>query len=193
MNTPSHLIINAALARRDGRPQLAWKAWLLGAIAPDIPLYLLSLGGWLYYTQLKGWDSEHAHGYLHGYLYFNDPFWKAAHSVLHAPLVLIVLIGLGALLRPRQRWANSLLWFALSCLIHTTVDILTHAEDGPLLLFPLNWNMRFHSPVSYWDPRYYGRQFGYVELALDIALLGYLLWSWMQRRRERRAADSTAH
>jgi hypothetical protein len=62
------------------------------------------------------------------------------------------------------------------------VDIATHVDDGPLLLFPLHWTLRFQSPVSYWDRTHYGREFTIFELTLDVLCLGYLygyrVWSW---------------
>lgn len=45
MNTPSHFIIQAALAKSAAHPKLVRSAFLWGAVAPDIPLYLLSIFG----------------------------------------------------------------------------------------------------------------------------------------------------
>lgn len=47
MNTPSHLLINAALwkwATTDGQHAIPRGAFLLGAVLPDIPLWLLWAG-----------------------------------------------------------------------------------------------------------------------------------------------------
>lgn len=52
VNTPSHLIINAALrkrATRSGDVTIPRSAFLLGAVLPDIPLWLLWLGAYGYY------------------------------------------------------------------------------------------------------------------------------------------------
>jgi hypothetical protein len=74
------------------------------------------------------------------------------------------------------------------------IDILTHVNDGPLLFFPFDWTVRFHSPVSYWDSAHYGREFGVCALALDLVCLGYLggvrFWGWFVRpgQRQWRAA-----
>lgn len=75
-------------------------------------------------------------------------------------------------IRSTERW---LFWFFVACLLHTGVDILTHVDDGPKLFFPLDWTTRFHSPVSYWDYRYYGREFRVFEQAINATLLVYLL------------------
>ncbi len=109
-------------------------------------------------------------------MFFHNPFWIAAHNVIHTPI--LVLVGIALTWRYRQnisspyRW---FLWFFAACFLHSIVDILTHVDDGPLLFFPLDWSVRFNSPVSYWDSRYYGREFGIFELGLDLVLLLYLI------------------
>jgi hypothetical protein len=85
---------------------------------------------------------------------------------------------------------NWWLWFVLSSMLHTSIDILTHVSDGPLLFWPLNWTIRFHSPVSYWDPAHFGTQFGVFEILLDIALLVYLLLPKLTEWFKKRAANS---
>ena len=55
-----------------------------------------------------------------------------------------------------MRWGPALFWFAAACMLHTLIDIPLHYDDGPLVFYPLNWQARFYSPVSYWDPRRYG-------------------------------------
>jgi membrane-bound metal-dependent hydrolase YbcI (DUF457 family) len=101
-------------------------------------------------------------------------------------LMLAVLWHVRQPQRPRLRW---LFWFSASCLLHSLIDIPTHENDGPLLLFPFEWSIRFASPISYWDPNAYGREFALFELTLDIILLGYLFMpgfmQWMQRRRRK--------
>jgi hypothetical protein len=82
-------------------------------------------------------------------------------------------------------WGNRLLWFAVGAGLHTVVDILTHHDDGPLLLFPFEWSYRFASPVSYWDPNHYGDIFAPLEMIFSGALLLYLLVTWWQWRSKR--------
>ncbi|MBP7590472.1 MAG: cobalamin biosynthesis protein CobQ, partial [Chloroflexi bacterium] len=60
--------------------------------------------------------------------------------------------------------------------LHTAVDIFTHADDGPVLTFPLDWHTRFKSPISYWDPAHYGRLVRLLEHLLDLLLVVWLLW-----------------
>ena len=213
LNTPSHALIGAALRKGYGeRWAVPLSAVLWGSVAPDIPLYLLSVGGGIYYTQIMGMGAADAARLMFDDLFFNDTGWKAAHNFLHAPL--IVLTGLGLTWRSRGRGGLStstadidteidtetnaegtnrvgrwLFWFFAACLLHSVIDILTHHNDGPLILFPLNWSLRFHSPVSYWDPAYYGTPFTIFEITLDIVLLFYLLVPparrWFAKKRSR--------
>ncbi len=176
MNTPSHFLMTAALDKALLRVPIHQQALLIGSIAPDVPLWILSIGGMVYYHFILGWSLSAAAQLMFDDLYFHNPFWLVSHNLLHAPIVL--LFGLAIFWRRRcnigsiQRYFS---WFLLACLLHSFVDIFTHADDGPLLFFPLNWSYRFHSPISYWDPRYHGRAFGQFELTLNVVLLVYLL------------------
>ncbi len=176
MNTPSHWLINAVTAKRLDSSERGRGAFLWGSIAPDIPLYLLSVGGAIYYHWILGWDLEQAFRYMFSVLFFQDPLWIIGHNTLHSPAVLILgLLGLGYLryrVGQQQRWIHWIQWFLLGCLLHTVVDIPVHVDDGPLLLFPFNWSARFRSVISYWDPRYFGREVFVCEVLLD----AYLLW-----------------
>ncbi len=183
MNTPSHLIMTAALRKRLRPLPIPRGAFLLGAVLPDVPLWLLSVGGGLYFRYGRGWSTEAVARHMFGTLYFEDPRWIAAHNLLHSPTLLTLMLFV--LWRFRQRIDSplrSLYWFLTACMLHTSVDILTHVDDGPLLFFPFEWTIRFHSPISYWDPAHHGRAFMFVELALDLALLLYLVVPPLQRR-----------
>lgn len=176
MNTPSHLLMTAAIDKALPRVPIVRSAFLLGSVAPDVPLWILSIAGIVYYRFILGWDSADVAHLLFDDLYFHHPLWLSGHNFLHSPVLL--LFGLSVVWRSRRnigsrsRWW---FWFLVACLLHSTVDILTHTDDGPLLLFPLDRTIRFHSPVSYWDSNHYGRQFKLLELVLDGVLLIYLL------------------
>ena len=182
MLTPSHLLMTAALDKSLPRVPIVKSAFLLGSIAPDLPLWILSMGSLIYYHFILGWSTRATMSFVFEELYFHNPFWIASHNLLHSPILL--LLGLALVWRhrrnigSRQRW---LFWFLLACLFHATVDIFTHVDDGPLLFFPLEWTIRFHSLVSYWDYRYYGREFRNFEQALNGVLLLYLFSFWICR------------
>jgi hypothetical protein len=188
MNTPSHFLITAGFEKFLVRVPIVRSAFLFGSIAPDLPLWFLSIGGIVYYRLILGWSAAETANLMFDKLYFQNPFWIAAHNFLHAPLILCM--GLALVWRKRRnigsrsRW---LFWFLLACLGHSVIDIFTHVDDGPLLLFPFDWQTRFQSSVSYWDDRYYGEEFQQFELSLNLLLLVYLSRSriarWLKRRK----------
>ena len=187
MNPPSHLLINAAIRRWVAPASIRSSAFLLGAILPDIPLTLLWIGAYVYEHYIRGDSSVRLMDERFDKLYFTDPLWIISYNGLHAPLILLAVLALlwpfRAALGTHRHW---LFWLAAGCLVHSMLDIPVHVHDGPLLLFPFDWNLRFHSPVSYWDRRYYGREFGLFEIGLDsvllLALFGPKLWQWLQKR-----------
>lgn len=186
MKTPSHFLITAAIDQVLPRVPIHRAAFLWGAIAPDIPLWGLSLGGIVYYHFWLGWSLVDTFHLMFDQLYFHNPFWLALHNALHAPLV---LLGGSVLVWKKRRNISSIhrwvFWFLIACAFHSLIDILTHVDDGPLLFFPLNWSLRFHSPVSYWDPRYYGKEFQVFELILDGICLVYLMSKFIRYRLRR--------
>ncbi len=181
VNTPSHLIMTAALRKALGTPRdKAPVLW--GSVAPDVPLYVLSIAVLIWLCLVRGWSGGQAFGLMYGTLYFDDPIWIALHSVLHAPAVQAAGLGVAwALRRQRPRAAIWLAWFFAACALHTLVDVATHHDDGPLIFFPFDWTTRVRSPVSYWDPAHYGRQFAVFELGLDLVLLAYVGAGTMRR------------
>lgn len=183
MNTPTHFLMTAAARKALPQLRMVRSAVLLGSVAPDIPLYLLSIGGLLYFQQVVGWSLSDSAKHIFDTLYFEDPVWIGLHNCLHSPLSLLMLLSISGLLRSRSaKRAEWLRWFVLACLLHSVVDILTHHDDGPLLLWPLDWRTRFQSPVSYWDHRHFGSEVARFELLLAIGLMLYLVGPWLYRR-----------
>ena len=189
MNTPSHLIINAALVKKANRKDVPRSAFLLGSVLPDVPLALLSIGFILYQRFTAGPCGQGVCDAAYDNLYFTNPWWITAHNFLHSPTALLIYFVV--LWRYRQQSGTRghwLLWFVLGCLVHATIDIATHATDGPVLFWPFDWFTRFHSPISYYDPAYFGRQFAVFERALDVVLLGYLFIPKLVKRFSKRAS-----
>ena len=187
MNTPSHFLMTAALRKALPGYSIPRSAAYLGALAPDAALWVLSIGGIVYFESVLGWSRQATVQHLYQYLYFNDPVWKAAHNLLQAPILLLLGLGSCWLLRDRRpRASRWFAWFLAACLLHAIIDIATHHDDGPLILFPFDWSTRFQSLVSYWDRRHYGAEFAIFETALNVVLLGYLLmpvvWRWLTAR-----------
>ncbi|QDU41470.1 hypothetical protein Mal4_58380 [Maioricimonas rarisocia] len=187
MNTPSHLLMTAAAAKRWGTSNVPRLAVWLGAVAPDLPLYLLTFGGLWFFHKWQGWTLEASARHIFDTLYFSDPGWIACHNLLHSPTSLamgLVVAKLAWRRWPRTaRWCT---WFLAACALHAAVDIVTHHDDGPLLFWPIDWSTRFASPVSYWDQRHFGREFFRMELLLDLLLFVYLIWPLRGRTDARR-------
>lgn len=191
MRTYSHLIMTAALRHyfKDRVPvKIETVPLLLGSVLPDLPLTVLTA---LY--MLNFYVLQPAEGFVfderYDQLYFSDPVWIISHHLFHAPLITLVMIGIGAWwgYRRDQRVGRWLCWFGIGCAFHTAIDILTHHHDGPLLWFPFDWQTRFFSPISYWDAAYWGRQFTVFEYALNFILIGYLALT----RRKQRTLESS--
>jgi membrane-bound metal-dependent hydrolase YbcI (DUF457 family) len=147
-----------------------------GSMMPDIPLGVLSIGATFYYRVILGNQSPDLMETVLHPLYFNNPFWISAHNLLHAPFTLGLSLAILWQWRIRpgkvQHW---LFWFFSSSAVHAGIDIFTHYDDGPLVFWPFNWNIRFNSPISYWDPAHFGAEFMIFEILLDVALIGFLL------------------
>lgn len=67
---------------------------------------------------------------------------------------------------------------------HILLDGLTHAAHANLFLYPLSL-LAAHSPVSYWEPSYFAREFKLVNGTLMGLTAAYLIYHWWKKRRER--------
>jgi len=193
MQTYSHTVITAALERtlqekqtESGSlylagiklPPLKTGAFLVGSFLPDLLLTLIAIGA-IGYDRLSDGSKPSRTRWLFGHAFFNVWWVKAAHNLFHAPLLLFsyLIIGYIPWIRGRD-WGASLFWLSTASLLHTAIDIPLHYDDGPLLLFPFEWETRFRSPVSYWDPKRYGRIFAPLEHIFVLIVLIYLLIKW---------------
>jgi hypothetical protein len=188
MNTiPSHLVINAAIEKKFGaKYKLAKSAFLWGSVVPDIPFGLLAWGTLAYYRFILQQDTSGVMENVIHYSYFHHPFWIAGHNFLHSPTALLIYaILLWRFVDKPNTRGHWWLSFAFGCMVHSVIDILTHYDDGPVLFFPFDWHTRFYSPVSYWDRAHYADQFFWVELGINIILLGYLFLPKLIQRLKR--------
>ncbi|MBW7883589.1 MAG: hypothetical protein H3C34_13305 [Caldilineaceae bacterium] len=188
MQTYSHLIITAFADDRlkQRRIKVSTKAFLLGSVLPDIPLMVLTIWFLVYHRWIAPpvTEAEGIFGRLYDEYFFHDPVWIISHNFFHAPLILGLLgvIGFWAL-RRGYGWGAPVFWLALAGGLHTAIDVVTHRNDGPLLLFPLDWSYRFTAPVSYWDARYGAGIVAPLEHLMDLAFIIFLLAGWLRRRR----------
>lgn len=174
MRTYTHGLLTAVLSPKH-LPPADQTALVVGSMAPDVGLGLLTVVYVLDRRLLRPHLPDKTRcSPTYNDLYFNNRWWIAIHNSLHAPLPLLALLVVG-FLRRRQVWGRRLFFFAVGCLGHAAIDIVTHVDDGPVLLFPFEWHTRFAAPVSYWDERYNGRLFRLLEHLLDVGLVAYWL------------------
>ena len=166
MNTPSHLAISLLVFRR----QSTWPAVLavaLGAVLPDLPMF-----GFYLYQKLWLGTAEQV---IWTERYF-APHWQLLFDLFHSIPILATLTLLCWLL-PQLRLGTLL--FA-SALLHQFFDLPLHHFDAHRHFLPFS-DWRFLSPISYWDPRFYGQIFMWVELATALGTSGYVVWTTEHR------------
>jgi hypothetical protein len=152
-------------------PSYRNKAFLFGSVLPDLPLILTTIvcliidsasgaGG------AGGEDADSVTSRLFNTWYFENPWVMAEHNLFHSQVTLLTMM----LISYQCRWSFPF-WVVVSAWIHATSDIPVHHDDGPLIFFPLNWEYRFRSPISYWDPAYHGVPFFICEHILDAVII----------------------
>lgn len=179
MKTPTHALVAYLLAKvsASGNRKVISLA-VLGAIAPDVPLIAIALlcaaeVGILPFSPGFGAAFQLA---MDSY-YFGTPWFIALHHLLHAPLPLLGLYLLLALFTARGsacRLGGS--WFLAGAASHAAIDLVTHAEDGILILWPLDWHYRFDAGVSQWDMGGVGAVLLTLEVSMLVSALFAALW-----------------
>jgi hypothetical protein len=161
MITPSHMIYSWAIAKAtkkvpDKRRTLAFVA---GGVVPDLPTYAFFFVN----TFLLGTSQQ----LMWDMLYFDSvwsPFITLSHSLILWPIILLF----AAILKK-----NLLKYFAVSALLHVAIDFFVHHDDAYRHFWPLT-DWKFFSPVSYYDPQYFGYWVNMSDSILVVALLGWL-------------------
>jgi len=168
MNTPSHMLIGAAVFARPLAPATLIAA-LAGGLAPDLPMFAMVL--WA--TRVVG-VPEHE---VFSTLFFSET-WQSVFAIDHSFFIWGGLLGLAV-------WRRQIILraFAGAGLLHALADFLTHHDDARRQFWPVS-DWVFRSPGSYWDARFYGDIFGVFEVALVLTLTA-LLCARLSRWRER--------
>ncbi len=174
METYSHAFFTWAFAKHGIKAgRAAGVAGAVGATFPDLP----SFAGTAYFIGpsflQEGWDSMHSEEMLEA-IYFTGPFGatgSALHSVVPVALLLVLYRALGFGRRDHRR---ILLWFLLGWFGHTIADFLIHVDDTRPLFWPIS-GWEWSSPVSYYNPLYYGREFFAISHGLMLLIILWLL------------------
>lgn len=184
MITTTHVVTNMLLARRSkrhGKPGVvaAEPKWFaVGGVAPDVGLTLLTAGAAIWLPRSRDMSLQEAMEYAFNTLFFEDRVWIAVSNTLQSPVVLVVILVIAKLTASPRLMA-----FAAGCLLHATMDVAVHHDDGPLLFFPFDWNYRFESPLSYYDRDHYGAIVAPIDMAITVIGGGFLARQWWKHRR----------
>lgn len=153
MNTPAHLALSL-FVWRDQKYSWAIFAIVLGALLPDLPM----IGFYLYQKLILSvpekiiWED----------LYFL-PSWQLFFDVFNAiPLWLIIAF---TAYRLKRRFVFLV---AASALLHLMLDLPLHHDDAHRHFLPFT-QWRFLSPISYWNPKYFGQYAMALELLMVLA------------------------
>ncbi|TYO98171.1 hypothetical protein EDC39_108108 [Geothermobacter ehrlichii] len=171
MNTQSHAILTCALLRLCGGKRLARLPHInlvlcLGALTPDLPIYLFFIWGSLIarIPQQRLWNEVYFH-----------PGWTALVGAFHSfPLWTLGLALCWKLKKPRAAL------FCAAALLGAAEDFFLHHNDAHMHFWPLS-RWRFISPISYWNPAYHGIPAALAEIVV-VTLAGIWLWPRLASR-----------
>lgn len=172
MLTNTHILVGTALFARKKFSRWQNLAVVFGGLLPDLSVFVMVL-----VSRLPGFQGDNLWRRPDG-LYWQEP-WQALSMISNsAPLYAAMLI-LGFVLAKQNsgRWQSFWVGFSLlgaACLAHVLLDFPVHADDAHIHFWPLT-EARFHSPISYWDPRYFGHIVGALEAVAGL-FIALILW-----------------
>jgi hypothetical protein len=158
MNTPAHIIFGIAAFGNPDRRAVTTAA-IAGAVIPDLSLYLLS--GWE--LLIKGTSAT----FVFGQMYYSES-WQSIFRIDNSLVLWGLLLVVGLMAR-----SAVLIALCSAALMHLILDFPLHNDDARAHFWPLT-NWKFISPVSYWDPKYYGHIVGPVEIGLALVASVYV-------------------
>jgi hypothetical protein len=157
-------------------PQV-WQ-FVAGSMLPDyiygLLLAILAARGELGWRELFGLSPTTFMTYLPQYPW-------ALHIDLAGHSVVFWGAAFALALLPAFRAAQA---FVVGWGTHLLLDGITHAAHANFFLYPISL-LAVHSPVSYWEPSYFAREFRLVNGTLIGLAAAYLIYHWWKKRRER--------
>jgi len=155
VNTPTHLLLSAAVFGKPARPKVNLAA-IAGGLIPDLSLYAMA-GHSLFVVGNSG-------SYVFGQQYFSEE-WQNVFRIDNSFFLwgLVVLVGI-AFTRP---WIIAL---GGSATLHLATDLPLHNDDARQHFWPLT-DWIFQSPISYWDSAHYGTIISILEAFLCTILV----------------------
>ncbi|MBP2645031.1 MAG: hypothetical protein H6Q75_471 [Firmicutes bacterium] len=145
---------------------------VLGSMAPDYIYFLLVAV--LMTKGLLGWSDLPALTPAMFMSYLPQYPWAVYIDLMGHSAVVWGAMGIVSLFRPFQFCRP----FMLGWGTHIFIDGLTHAAHANFFLYPLSM-VAVHSPVSFWDPKYFAHEFRLVNgtlITLAVCQMGYSWW-----------------
>jgi len=136
------------------------RPWVfLGALMPDLPV----LAFYFVCRFLLGLSDDE----IWKDVYYRER-WFNVFATFHSIPLTAAIAGIGLALG-----SPAMALFGASMCLHNIVDLPLHANDAHRHFYPLS-NYRFKSPVSYWNPRHWGRIAAAGEMVVLAACSVYL-------------------
>lgn len=162
MNTQTHILLAAALLTKPGRENRARNLSVLaGALVPDILIFVMFIWSKLIGApERQVWETW----------YFNPPWQTAIDAANSMPIYLLILVFGIIWMKSSVASASTgvlVVVFALAAFSHLFGDIFLHVHDGHAHFWPFS-EWRFVSPISYWNPQYFGNYVSLMEAIVTI-------------------------
>ena len=181
MKSPTHFLIGHCCARL-----LCWRGrdarlLILGACLPDLPIILCWPAIGIYTVLTGGAFNPARFKAIADGLYFSDNLLSGLHNLMHSPVSLGFLLLVAGILFPANAvWRRAAVIVLAGAMSHSLVDIISHVEDGPLVLWPLENTIRIRGAISHWDPAYGGIWVTGIEIGGAVVIV---LWQAFRRLR----------
>lgn len=153
MQTPTHVIVAAALLARPGDRRRNWWA-IAGSLIPDLSIYIFF--AWAYLIERMPMRE------IWSVAYWAEP-WQTFGAISNSIPLALGLLAVGCW----RRWAG-LTVVSLAILSHLALDFPVHADDAHQHFWPFT-SWRFFSPISYWDPAHHGAVGQLIDCAIAVA------------------------
>lgn len=181
LNTQTHILLASAFfipaapvlapAWSNKKFRVAAIAAFVGAMLPDASLFLM-----VAIAKAQGVSNP----VIFSEWYYSE-FWQnlgaMTNSIPVYAAMAFIAYGLQTsdeqYLLKQRRLLGVCLIIGLAALIHTLTDLPLHYDDGHPHFWPFS-NWVFASPISYWDPAHFGRQWALVELVFAVFLIVFL-------------------
>ena len=159
MNTPAHLALSVFIWRAESS-WMAVAAVSLGAVLPDIPII-----GFYFYQKWLGTPEQ----IIWASSYF-EKNWQLFFDLFNSIPITLAIVLLSHLFGLRL-----LFLLTASALLHMFFDFPLHHDDAHRHFLPLT-EWRFVSPVSYWNPLYYGNIMFRLEILFTLLACIFVTW-----------------